>query len=90
MRIYRCDRCGNLTEPKEESIGDKIKKCFDALTFKKPQFDYEISRNEIPLDLCDDCKRDLKDWFENPIAFRRSWDDIGKKPTIPEDDREGD
>ena len=50
MKAFKCDRCGNLYE----GYTEKVKSFY-------------INRSPVtyyPLDLCPECNKELKDWFE--------------------------
>jgi hypothetical protein len=105
MNIKKCDRCGHIEEAEPlrlrvdnpaavmKELNELIKNAVAILT-RGPAPVYKLSIDEKELDLCDDCQKKLRDWFENPEenrdfvekGFFRSWDNIGKKPSIPEDD----
>ena len=70
MNIKKCDRCGGLKggEPvKITGAWGYAKAAVEALVAAiHPTPIYRLYLKETELDLCDDCQKKLRDWFENP------------------------
>lgn len=60
MRLYRCDRCKNEYTFNEYHIDD------GKLDLRKPNETALFV--ELPLDLCDDCRKDFENWFRQPMV----------------------
>ena len=60
MRFYRCDRCEKEYKRNEYMIDD----C--KLGMRNPEETALIV--ELPVDLCDDCRKDFENWFRQPMV----------------------
>ena len=60
MRLFRCDRCKKEYTFNEYMIDD------GKLGMRNPNESALIV--ELPVDLCDDCRKDFENWFRQPMV----------------------
>lgn len=89
MKMRKCDRCGNLTPEKRETVksvydvmaklAEGIVDAVDLITGRSQK--YKMTRmNGEEIDLCPDCQKSLKKWMKNAQAIKKV------KETIPPDE----
>ena len=89
MKIRKCDRCGNLTPERIETVksvydvmaklAEGIVDAVDLLTGRSQK--YKMTRmNGEEIDLCPDCQKSLKKWMKHGQAIKKA------KETIPPDE----
>ena len=89
MKIRKCDRCGNLTPERIETVksvydvmaklAEGINDAVDLITGKGQK--YKMARmNGEEIDLCPDCQKSLKKWMKHGQAIKKV------KETIPPDE----
>ena len=60
MRLYRCDRCKKEYAYNEHGINE------GALGLRNPT--ETCLTIDLPVDLCDDCRKDFENWFRQPMV----------------------
>lgn len=77
MNIKKCDRCGKVENPEPlmlkindikgfaQQLNDIIQKACTQIVIGNPPV-YKISIDEKELDLCEECRQELREWFEHP------------------------
>ncbi len=80
MKIIKCDRCGNLTPERIETITslnqaacrltEVIQDAVNALTGKSEK--YKLAKiNGEEIDLCPNCQKSLKNWMKYGQAIKK-------------------
>ena len=85
MKIRKCDRCGNLTPERIETVksvydimaklAEGINDAVDLITGKGQK--YKMTRmNGEEIDLCPDCQKSLKKWMKHGQAIKEIKENI--------------
>lgn len=61
--IMKCDRCGISYEPREETVVDNLAKALSALMRSPFAASVYVEKMTERVDLCEDCRASLKEWF---------------------------
>ena len=85
MKMRKCDRCGNLTPERIETvtsfnqamsrIGELMLDAVNALTGKSEKY-MLMKTNGEEIDLCPDCQKSLKKWMKHGQAIKEIKENI--------------